>query len=1641
MGHAKTTAGKATLGALALALLLLTLASPAQAAPTHPRKEALDITGLNHACGVAVDSKGNLYASSAGTNEVKVYDPSHNLLTSIPNSNEPCGLAVTTTGVLYVSEKATGEVVQFKPSKYPFAGTPTYGPREVIDASTKAKGIAVDSFDDALYVAEGDHVSAYVHEMQTLLLENEVTGGSFKLKFGGQETPSLPYNATAAEVQAALEALSSIEPGNVEVAEHPSTLSWTVFFTGKFAYTDVAEIGRDYSLLTGSNPRLGVIETAKGFSGPIGEGALTEATGVASYTAEPANGTPSPIDRHLWVADAKGLGSTDDSLVLFSGSKTSALKLRRELTGAATPDGSLGFGTAGAYLAADPGNIDAKKCAVVGEGACSAGHLFLYDAAHKALDEFDASGEYLGQTKNAAFADAEPTQVAVDRSGGAGDGTLYVTAGATTPASALAFGPLLQPKRETLPEPISHTLANARAVATDFYGNVYAAAGTKVSVFDPKGKALTSFTDTKGTPTDLAVDSTCKVYVLEGETKATYFTPTACPPVSGTTYARQESVVATGSGFRGIAVNPGPSAGKDRLFVTGTAVTREYDSAAKGSGPLNPEFAKDTVPSSALRESIAVNGANGSVYFGVNPHLIYVVDPTGKEILARIDTTVSTSGITGFNPRLAVDQANGHVIEFDGKSKSAREYEAVAGGFVAEFGSFTEELTKQYRVAVDSSCALHEPPLDETTTPTCEEFDPANGTVYVAFDDTNLSHPPFDVNAFGPLEYPEAGEPPVAVTGSADEFGPGAATLHGSVDPKGTLLGECKFEYLTEAEYQTNGETFSGAEVKACAESPAEIGKGNEAVPVHAQVEGLAETVYRFRLVANNAGGSSEGEAVLFGAPQVEALSPLPILYHEATLRAKVNPSGLATEYRFDFVDAQSFEEQGGFEGPETRHSAWTELAAGEAAVQVSAAIVGLAEGTEYRYRAVAKNDVATVEGPTQSFATQVRRGAESCPNGTYRFGLSANLPDCRAYELVTPAQTDGLKPYAAGDGGSLSGSFSSWLTVQRDESAGERLSYFADGTLPGFDGNGQTDGYRAERGAGDHPAGGWQSALFSPSYAQAGASQPQQHGIAADQLYSIWESTAVEGRPGALPRGVYLRTPAGFEALGQGSLGTDLGALSRYVGAGGAHAIFASKEHLEEDAAPSGTEALYDRAAGEPSAEVVSVKPDGSAFGAGEAATYIGASEDGAAVAFRVGGTLYLHREGETTEIAEGSNTFAGISEDGTRVFYVAAAAVGFSPPPPAPLYACDTEAGPCAGPGAHPPEEIAAKGIFALVSPDGSNAFFSSEEAIGEEVNDNGEEPEAGAHNLYAWDGAQTRFVGQLAAADFKNEAFTGMAGMNLAAWTTALGIGDHGGRAFAPTRSTPGGGAFVFQSHARLSAYDNEGVGEIYRYDPAAEEGERLLCVSCDPSGAPPTADALLEDLRFGSGTPVKAKTMIANLTDDGEEVFFQSFDRLLPEDANEVEDVYQWRAKGSGSPECTRPGGCLALISSGQGETPSFLYGMSADGHDVFFRTQEKLVGMDEAGSPSVYDARAGGGIPEPAVPAPCQGDACQGNGTEVPQIPSSATTGSGEAAEAPKARPCAKGKRRVKGRCVKPHKKKNHAKKHHRRAKHDRGGNR
>jgi hypothetical protein len=162
------------------------------------------------------------------------------------------------------------------------------------------------------------------------------------------------------------------------------------------------------------------------------------------------------------------------------------------------------------------------------------------------------------------------------------------------------------------------------------------------------------------------------------------------------------------------------------------------------------------------------------------------------------------------------------------------------------------------------------------------------------------------------------------------------------------------------------------------------------------------------------------------------------------------------------------------------------------------------------------------------------------------------------------------------------------------------------------------------------------------------------------------------------------------------------------------------------------------------------------------------------------------------------------------------------------------------------------------------------------------------------------------------------------------------------------------------------------EVYRYDSAAAPGEALSCVSCDPSGADPSSNALFARSAFATdnpgGSPPKA------ISDDGSYVFFDSGDGLIPTDTNEKLDVYEWHK------------GRLSLISSGHESSDSFFLDSSSDGSDVFFGTHSSLVPADTDGAGDLYDARIGGGFPTPSGTGPCEGDACQ----SLPPAPSGPT---------------------------------------------------
>lgn len=102
-------------------------------------------------------------------------------------------------------------------------------------------------------------------EVQTVTVTGTPTGGTFTLTFDGATTAAIAFDAAAADVQSALEALANVEPGDVTATGGPLPgAAVTVTFTG-FAGTNVPQMTADASGLTGgTDPDVVVATTTEG---------------------------------------------------------------------------------------------------------------------------------------------------------------------------------------------------------------------------------------------------------------------------------------------------------------------------------------------------------------------------------------------------------------------------------------------------------------------------------------------------------------------------------------------------------------------------------------------------------------------------------------------------------------------------------------------------------------------------------------------------------------------------------------------------------------------------------------------------------------------------------------------------------------------------------------------------------------------------------------------------------------------------------------------------------------------------------------------------------------------------------------------------------------------------------------------------------------------------------------------------------------------------------------------------------------------------------------------------------------------------------------------------------------------------------
>ncbi len=335
--------------------------------------------------------------------------------------------------------------------------------------------------------------------------------------------------------------------------------------------------------------------------------------------------------------------------------------------------------------------------------------------------------------------------------------------------------------------------------------------------------------------------------------------------------------------------------------------------------------------------------------------------------------------------------------------------------------------------------------------------------------------------------------------------------------------------------------------------------------------------------------------------------------------------------------------------------------------------------------------------------------------------------------------------------------------------------------------------------------------------------------------------------------------------------------------------------------------------------------------------------------------------------------------------------------------------------------------EGMLGIGGPGGEDAYFV---AAGKLAQNTTQAP-TGETNLYALHGTAIEFVTRL-----------GTGKQEQLAWIpTSKGEGST--PVAHASRISSDGQTLLFSSTRKLTPYENRGKAELYLF----HAGARISCISCNPSGEAPTGPAGVQEIpQLGFAVGRSYSIMTRNLSADGRRVFFDSRDRLVSSDHNDVNDVYEWEAPDPGEPagSCTTAlpayvvssGGCLFLISGGAaGGGPSWFGDADETGDNVFFLTAQPLVAQDKDELVDVYDARVDGGIAaqESKPQAPCEGEeGCRGASPVPPALFSAPATfafqGPGNPPPLPAGKPvskptpkpvarCRKGSVRVHGKCV------------------------
>jgi hypothetical protein len=590
------------------------------------------------------------------------------------------------------------------------------------------------------------------------------------------------------------------------------------------------------------------------------------------------------------------------------------------------------------------------------------GDVYVEDPGNGIVDKFDASGNPItsfGTNGQLSVSGLTPySGITVDNSGGPTEGRLYVDAES---GGISAFDPSGNPVLSFGTNGQLGGFGDPCGVAVDSAGHLYVGDfSVGIDKLDSSGTLLNQVPLPR--VCDLSVDQTTN------DLYATVFNTDVLKYVlSGDTYAPDPFTPVIDPGTTNPDAGTVDSATHD-VYVSHFSQVDQFDSSGNPIlqfGMADPIHAFGGI---AGAQGLAINSSSGNVYVAdTNNARVDIFTP-----FALPDVTTgpaSNVGRTSATLTGHIDPAGGSPVidchfdygtdnSYNGPNSGTVPCSGSApfsGDVTADLSGLPTETTIHYRLdAVNSDGGAHG--SDQTFTPHFVEgvtTDPA----------TNLA--------------------------------PTSATLNGSLNPAGVDTSYY-FQYGFDTSY---GQTTP---IGDAGSNPGEASV--PAIVVNALQSNLT---YHYRIVASNSFGTTYGQDQAFitpGAPSIDDLSSANLTATSADLNAQVNPDGVDTTYRFEY-------------GPTTAYGQVAPVPDGTLSASNSDQAIGvhldnLVSHIVYHYQLVATN----ADGTTASGDHTFNFYPPPCPNESVRQQTQANfLPDCRAYELVSPGDAGGTQLYPFG--------------------------------------------------------------------------------------------------------------------------------------------------------------------------------------------------------------------------------------------------------------------------------------------------------------------------------------------------------------------------------------------------------------------------------------------------------------------------------------------------------------------------------------------------------------------------------------------------------------------------------------------------